>query len=80
MKEFDWISRFFIGAGGTSFSVIIQEYSLIVSLVAAVLTVFYMYQQIMYMHWKKRHSVSEWAHSKKVRELEREKMEQENQE
>lgn len=73
MQDFEWIQRLFIGIGGSVSSFMLETYSIILSAIAATLTAFYMYQQIMYMHFKKNASEKHWDFESEKRKFEREK-------
>lgn len=78
MQDFEWIHRAFIGVFGSLFSIVVESYSLLISIIAGTLTAFYMFQQVLYMHWKKKHANKQWAHQGEVRDHEKHMMEEES--
>lgn len=77
MNDFDWISKAFIGILGTTLSVVMENFSLLLSLCAAVLTIIYMYMQITIARVKKKDLVGQYTHNKEARAHDRKQREYE---
>ena len=71
MKDFEWIYKSFIGAGGAVFTFLVDYYSPLMAAVAGTLTVIYLAQQVIYTHWKKNASLEVWEHEKEEREYQK---------
>jgi len=75
MVDFDWISKAVIGVLGTTMSLMLENFSLILSVCAALLTIIYMYLQIRLAIIKKKDLTSEYYHNKEERRYQRERRE-----
>lgn len=61
--QMNYIEKAFIGASGTTLSVVLSNISVIVSIVAGVLTAIYMFEQ-----WRKTRNARKWAEQDRNRE------------
>lgn len=68
MNDFEWVYKAIVGVFGTTFSLFLESLSSTVSIIAGSLTAFYIYQQIVYMHRRRKHFYEEWSFRKKERE------------
>ena len=72
MKDFDWVAKILIGIFGTTLSVILENVSVFLSIIAAISTIIFMVYQIKYVQIKRIEMIEQHLFNRIKRKNEKE--------